>query len=165
MKIYGKPREVTISTLISTIQFLLRTIYLTVACGFLPNHRYFQAESYGLTQQHQTARDVEVIDDDIAIISPNTFDQARKKARRNPDAAVRENINVANQAGSVPQLPGLSPDGAATPTFWIAPDGATAPTFWIAPDGATRSSIGVLLPNLYGRDERSNLNKMWSCFL
>ncbi|KAJ6388423.1 hypothetical protein OIU77_026901 [Salix suchowensis] len=68
----------------------------------------FQAESYGLTQQHQTARDVEVIDDDIAIISPNTFDQARKKARRNPDAAVRENINVANQAGSVPQLPGLS---------------------------------------------------------
>lgn len=79
-------------------------------CGlwFPAQPQIFQAESYGLTQQQQTARDVEVIDDDIAIISPNTFDQARKKARRNPDAAVRENINVANQAGSVPQLPGLS---------------------------------------------------------
>ncbi|KAF9686001.1 hypothetical protein SADUNF_Sadunf03G0113100 [Salix dunnii] len=85
-------------------------------CGlwFPAQPQIFQAESYGLTQQHQTARDVEVIDDDIAIISPNTFDQARKKARRNPDAAVRENINVAIQGGSVPQFPGSS---QAVPPF------------------------------------------------
>ncbi|CAK7335852.1 unnamed protein product [Dovyalis caffra] len=67
----------------------------------------FQAELYGPTRQHRTAQHVEVIDDDVAIISPNIFDQARKKARRNPDAA-RENINMANQARSVLQFPGLS---------------------------------------------------------
>lgn len=82
-------------------------------CGlwFPAQPQISQTEAYGLTRQHQTARDVEVIDDDIAIISPNTFDRARKKARRNPDAEVRENINMANQvhaAGSVPQLPGSS---------------------------------------------------------
>ncbi|XP_011022394.1 PREDICTED: polyadenylation factor subunit 2-like isoform X2 [Populus euphratica] len=79
-------------------------------CGlwFPAQPQVFLGEAHGLTQQHQTARDVEVIDDDIAIISPNTFDQARKKARRNPDAEVRENINIANQAGSVSQLPGSS---------------------------------------------------------
>ncbi|KAJ6414950.1 hypothetical protein OIU84_003871 [Salix udensis] len=70
----------------------------------------------------------EVIDDDIAIISPNTFDQARKKARRNPDAAVRENINVANQAGSVPQLPGL-PLTAPPPQLSGLPLTAPPPQF------------------------------------
>jgi hypothetical protein len=43
---------------------------------YFPCHpRNFQAEVYGLTRQHQTAQDVEVIDDDIAIISPGMFDQ------------------------------------------------------------------------------------------
>ncbi|KAI5601154.1 hypothetical protein POPTR_001G082200v4 [Populus trichocarpa] len=75
---------------------------------YFPCHpRNFQAEVYGLTRQHQTAQDVEVIDDDIAIISPSMFDQqARKKARRNTDA-VRENINIVNQARSVLQFHGL----------------------------------------------------------
>jgi hypothetical protein len=46
-------------------------------CGpwFPAQPQIFQAEAYGLTRQRGTARDVEVIDDDIAIISPNTFDQ------------------------------------------------------------------------------------------
>ncbi|KAJ7009249.1 hypothetical protein NC653_000030 [Populus alba x Populus x berolinensis] len=75
---------------------------------YFPCHpRNFQDEVYGLTRQHQTAQDVEVIDDDIAIISPSMFAQARKKARRNTDA-VRENIDIANQARSVLQFHGLS---------------------------------------------------------
>lgn len=46
-------------------------------CGlwFPAQPQISQAEAYGLTRQHQTTRDVEVIDDDIAIISPNTFDR------------------------------------------------------------------------------------------
>ncbi|KAJ6714249.1 ELFLESS ISOFORM B [Salix viminalis] len=65
----------------------------------MPFHRiYFPChdEVYGQTRKRQTAQDVEIIDEDIAIISPNIFDQARKKARRNTDA-VRENINISNQ--------------------------------------------------------------------
>ncbi|KAJ6307885.1 hypothetical protein OIU76_017632 [Salix suchowensis] len=64
---------------------------------YFPCHlRNFQDEVYGQTRKRQTAQDVEIIDEDIAIISPIIFDQARKKARRNTDA-VRENINIANQ--------------------------------------------------------------------
>ncbi|KAJ6426346.1 hypothetical protein OIU84_022038 [Salix udensis] len=77
----------------------------------MPFHRiYFPChdEVYGQTRKRQTAQDVEIIDEDIAIISPNIFDQqARKKARRNTDA-VRENINIANQARTVLQFHGLS---------------------------------------------------------
>ncbi|KAB5573387.1 hypothetical protein DKX38_000581 [Salix brachista] len=75
---------------------------------YFPCHlRNFQDEVYGQTRKRQTAQDVEIIDEDIAIISPNIFDQARKKARRNTDA-VRENINIANQARTVLQFHGLS---------------------------------------------------------
>ncbi|KAJ6701963.1 ELFLESS ISOFORM B [Salix koriyanagi] len=75
---------------------------------YFPCHlRNFQDEVYGQTRKRQTAQDVEIIDEDIAIISPIIFDQARKKARRNTDAA-RENINIANQARTVLQFHGLS---------------------------------------------------------
>ena len=45
---------------------------------YFPCHlRNFQDEVYGQTRKRQTAQDVEIIDEDIAIISPNIFDQVR----------------------------------------------------------------------------------------
>ncbi|KAG6781241.1 hypothetical protein POTOM_014132 [Populus tomentosa] len=106
-------------------------------CGlwFPAQPQISQAEAYGLTRQHQTARDVEVIDDDIAIISPNTFDRARKKARRNPDA----------EAGSVPQLPQFP--GPSQP---VPPSQFPGPSQPVPPPQLSGLSLTVPPPHFSG---------------